>query len=443
MEITIKIERKHFFVLAGILSVLIISVISFSVSALTQTEVLKQSPAYHLLKDIYTVINGEYVQLNTSSGKINSSLMEITGNIDMNGYNITNTRKIETEKVNANEICIGGECKKEWPSGGGVYYGDLDGDGYAGFIDLPTGTLRYDCDDNDPKIINASDNTCDGDGDGYIDESAALSLNCQERGSLGNIDANDNLTTIGAIQNNDVIGRPSDNTCDEDGDGYIDISAGALQASCKYLDPDDTSELITGNKIAANSALDGTCDGDNDGLIDCTAFISSGVFFPFRDLNDSDDEVHLFDTGIHDCGDWGSSPCTPPPRLTSTSYTGNLGGVSGANDKCEQEFGSGWHFCSVSEMAQCLRDPACRMAIPSSLGFEGGFGNTIVIDHLGWVDCGVYDWTCKRWTFGGSSSYYRGSTYVAIRRWDCVASSCCLCSSEPCDSSRPIWCCPP
>jgi len=75
MQPIINIEKKYFFIFLGLISAGLIISVSQVVQALSQSEVLKQSPAYHLLKDIYTIINGEYVQLNTSEGYINASLI--------------------------------------------------------------------------------------------------------------------------------------------------------------------------------------------------------------------------------------------------------------------------------------------------------------------------------------------------------------------------------
>ncbi len=76
MQIVVNIEKKHALVIAGLLLLLITITSAPYVKALTQHEVMQRSPAYHLLKDIYTQISGEYVPLATTSGKINASLIE-------------------------------------------------------------------------------------------------------------------------------------------------------------------------------------------------------------------------------------------------------------------------------------------------------------------------------------------------------------------------------
>ena len=59
MQIVINIEKKHALVIAGLLLLLIGVISAPYVKALTQHEVMQRSPAYHLLKDIYTQISGE------------------------------------------------------------------------------------------------------------------------------------------------------------------------------------------------------------------------------------------------------------------------------------------------------------------------------------------------------------------------------------------------
>ncbi len=172
MTISIKIERRHFLILLSLLLIIAGSIVSSIISAQSANDPFAYIQG-HLLSQIYTKIGDDYYQINTSSGKMNSSFIEIVdtlnlnghkitnageimslgsiyantnqkvateywattqfvdimgdtmqGNLNMGGYNITNAGKLETY-----ELCIGAECKKDWGSVSGGIGDNLADDG--------------------------------------------------------------------------------------------------------------------------------------------------------------------------------------------------------------------------------------------------------------------------------------------------------------------------
>ena len=57
----------------------------------------------------------------------------------------------------------------------------------------------------------------------------------------------------------------------------------------------------------------------------------------------------------------GGGACLAATRVT---YSGNLGGLSGADAKCAADFGTGWRFATVWEMASCIGVPASSSTAP-------------------------------------------------------------------------------
>lgn len=68
----------------------------------------------------------------------------------------------------------------------------------------------------------------------------------------------------------------------------------------------------------------------------------------------------------------GGGACLAATRIT---YAGNLGGLTGADAKCVAEFGTGWRFASVWEMASCIGVPATGNAAPALWAHYPGGSN--------------------------------------------------------------------
>jgi hypothetical protein len=111
-----------------------------------------------------------------------------------------------------------------------------------------------------------------------------------------------------------------------------------------------------------------------------------------------------------------SQGCQLTCLMTSTLYNGNLGGLAGADAKCNLEF-PGWKFArNISYLGAVNIIPA--MDQPPHYGFVGG-----------------YEAPCTSWTStsGATASYARnGETTFGIWNQDI---------GLPCNSLAPIWCC--
>ncbi len=102
---------------------------------LTQQQVVEQTPAYHILKDIYTIINGKYYPIATKEGYINGSLIDlstltnklskefvrksgdvINGDLNMNNHDIENVNEIDVKR-----LCLNGKCTTIWPTSTETY----------------------------------------------------------------------------------------------------------------------------------------------------------------------------------------------------------------------------------------------------------------------------------------------------------------------------------
>lgn len=116
-------------------------------------------------------------------------------------------------------------------------------------------------------------------------------------------------------------------------------------------------------------------------------------------------------------------PCI---RKTTATYTGNLGGISGANEKCVAEFGEGWVFadcgqstCSVIEGYAFSTDFASTLKIKKR-------ENDSAICSGGKAWCaGHADYHCTNWTDG---SYVIGGAYTGTNT--CTYSQKAYCSAS-------------
>ncbi len=68
----------------------------------------------------------------------------------------------------------------------------------------------------------------------------------------------------------------------------------------------------------------------------------------------------------------GGGACLAATRVT---YSGNLGGLTGADAKCAAEFGTGWRLATIWDMASCTGVPATGNAAPPLWAHYPGGGN--------------------------------------------------------------------
>ncbi|MCB0405308.1 MAG: hypothetical protein KDD51_11025 [Bdellovibrionales bacterium] len=107
--------------------------------------------------------------------------------------------------------------------------------------------------------------------------------------------------------------------------------------------------------------------------------------------------------------------------VTSASYTGNLGGWSGANAKCEADFGSGAVICSAVQLENANRAGQAG-SFPSGDFWIGGMKDHWIGQH------------CRNWTSANGSD--QGNTLdVDSSQLKMHA------QNHGCNSSFPIVCC--
>lgn len=117
---------------------------------------------------------------------------------------------------------------------------------------------------------------------------------------------------------------------------------------------------------------------------------------------------------------------------TPTSYTGDLGGILGANAKCQAAF-AGSHMCSANEIAKVGSAPIaagwsrCEDIASISVGMTcDGFTTGASVGSFGTADCG--GWTYS--TAGGSPNWYDGGAFNGSSF-----------TFSACSTSQPIHCC--
>ena len=199
--------------------------------------------------------------------------LHVVGNINVTGDIFTSSDSIYigTKKL-TNDA---GVLKWGSESIGVALTNDTDGDGK-----FPPA----DCNDNTENVGTASDGTCDGDGDGYIDVSSINGSFGADCSSLDPFDGD-------AEYNGSGLGFANDGTCDGDEDGYIDLSV--RDGNLINIDMDDNNVNINKNitiiyvattphngNFGGRSGLDSFCSNNKPSGLQCRnihAFISVGL----------------------------------------------------------------------------------------------------------------------------------------------------------------------
>jgi hypothetical protein len=122
-----------------------------------------------------------------------------------------------------------------------------------------------------------------------------------------------------------------------------------------------------------------------------------------------------------------SASSTLSIKYTSTTYTGNLGGVAGGDTKCSSEY-SGYHMCNWT--TDIIANSATG-TLPNISSYTAN-NQSAPPKNVGWAD-GYAGYTCSTWT-NGTSSYYGGIGYTNyVQGW--------MQSTLRCDISYPVMCC--
>jgi len=124
---------------------------------------------------------------------------------------------------------------------------NVDGDPYMSFAGCGT---SVDCDDNDSSIIFASDGTCDGDGDGYIDGSA---------GGYDCLDDDYNVKFMTGLQSNDPwVGFPFPSEISDIilKSTYFLSVGNSANLNADLIKFDYSGKILSKKQLAFNSAWD-------------------------------------------------------------------------------------------------------------------------------------------------------------------------------------------
>jgi len=122
-------------------------------------------------------------------------------------------------------------------------------------------------------------------------------------------------------------------------------------------------------------------------------------------------------------------------KRTNATYTGNLGGIAGADAKCQAEFGAGWSFADTKEEVSMVMsvDPLFYFGLSNgvySTGYDGhsSGGAWIYLDS---------SYNCHGWTSSSGVGVNPSGTtlYPDIAIYGI--------NHRKCFTSRSIWCCPP
>ena len=108
------------------------------------------------------------------------------------------------------------------------------------------------------------------------------------------------------------------------------------------------------------------------------------------------------DVAVAAAGGGGSVVCA----ATRTAYTGDLGGLSGADNKCVQEFGTGWKFAHFNTVL---------MSSGNLVAGNAGYGPTYSANPT-WAHYPSGQ-NCSNWTSSDSSMF--GTNLVGTGNWPC------------------------
>ncbi|MGX1100891.1 hypothetical protein [Amorphus sp. MBR-141] len=188
------------------------------------------------------------------------------------------------------------------------------------------------------------------------------------------------------------------------------ISNRLCRSDGSQIQCDNAAPTITGGDVTVNGTVTA------DAIVSNGPITSDGTMTAAPPVADNNVATKAYvDSAISVVGASGGAGTTPICKRTWQSYSGDLGGLSGAHAKCAAEFGAGWHFGEMSQL---------------------GSLNTIV-DRLGWVHepsvgpCGGHSDPYTVTTGNGAVSDVGGTTYKAV--WDYRASNC--------NATHPLWCC--
>ena len=167
------------------------------------------------------------------------------------------------------------------------------------------------------------------------------------------------------------------------------------------------------------------------------------MFVPYESssITESASNDTIYIAAIGGSSGSGSCPKIRRVRMTSSTYNGNLGGYSGANQKCVNEFGPGWHMCNQAELNSANVSSYQSYPAPFRFDYEyvyfGAYGwYAPTTSSSGTMGHTTYD--CNTWASSSGTGYR-----AYIRRTNTTGNSLYFFGSEgiSCSSSCHIWCC--
>lgn len=109
-------------------------------------------------------------------------------------------------------------------------------------------------------------------------------------------------------------------------------------------------------------------------------------------------------------------------KFTQATYTGNLGGIAGADAKCAEEY-PGYHFCHMAE----VKNFGKKGCLPISSQYGGTRG--------GFIEADEGSRNCVNWTSASPPAPDNNFPWILTSSWQAGY------SSGTCDLASPIACC--
>ena len=171
---------------------------------------------------------------------------------------------------------------------------------------------------------------------------------------------------------------------------------------------DNAAPTITGGNVTVNGTVTA------EAIVSSGTITSDGTMTAAPPVADNNVATKAYvDSAIAVVGASGGAGTTPICKRTWQSYTGDLGGLSGAHAKCSSEFGAGWRFGEISQL---------------------GSLNMMVQ----YVDAWVYDPQASP-LCGDASDPYTATT--GNGRYVNNNGSAWLSANKSCGFALPLWCC--
>ncbi|MGX1101465.1 hypothetical protein [Amorphus sp. MBR-141] len=147
------------------------------------------------------------------------------------------------------------------------------------------------------------------------------------------------------------------------------ISNRLCRSDGSQIQCDNAAPTITGGDVTVNGRLMA------EAIVSNGTITSDGTMTAAPPVADNNVATKAYvDSAISVVGASGGAGTTPICKRTWLTYTGDLGGLSGAHAKCAAEFGAGWRFGELSQLGSLstLVEVQGRIHEPSYASCGGG-----------------------------------------------------------------------